>query len=651
MTGRGRRRGSGREGIHTLRTARSFAAVVSLTLLCALVPVLTGSLPAASASPSLSVFVGYMDTHSTSSSPNQPNPWPYTDPSRYIGTPCANYPNDTTCWDASAVRLDNTTGSDITGVHPVVVIGGSTYDLWGSNVTVLAHSTMVLTETGGQNSENFDGSDFSPNAYNGGNTASCVNSGAIPTVELTIGGSTTSYVDAGQVLNGGGVDSGHCLNGTFVSGRMDESHPWVQIGSGTAVAPSAPRNLTATAGNGSVSLSWTAPTSDGGSVITGYDVYRGTTPGAEASTAVATNVPTASFTDTNLTNGTRYYYVVQAVNGVGSSGTSNEASAVPMLAAPTVPSPPLGLTATPGSGSVDLSWTVPASTGGSPITGYDVYRGTASGAEVSTPLAVNVQGTSYLDPADPNGSVYFYAVTAINAVGQSSLSNEASAAPRPTVPTPPQRLTATGFAGGVALAWAPPVSDGGSGVTGYSVYRGTSAGAESATPIATNVTIPRFTDTSAGGLLEYYQVVAVNGIGTSTRSNEAAARASGAAGSLVSLVPQRVLDSRSGVGAVGPVRAGGTVVLPVAGRAGVPVSGVSAVVLTVTVTSAAGPGFVTVFAAGSARPGVSNVNFAAGQTVADLVVTRVGSGGAVALFNGSSRSVQLVADVSGYVLG
>ncbi len=97
-----------------------------------------------------------------------------------------------------------------------------------------AHGTLVLTETGAQNSTNFDGSDYPPNAYNGGNFASCANSGAIPAVKITIAGSTTTYMDSGQVLNGGGVDSGHCLNGSFVSGRMDESHPWALPDLGSA---------------------------------------------------------------------------------------------------------------------------------------------------------------------------------------------------------------------------------------------------------------------------------------------------------------------------------------------------------------------------------------------------------------------------------
>ena len=140
----------------------------------------------------------------------------------------------------------------------------------------------MLTETGAQNSTNFDGSDYPPNAYNGGSTASCANSGAVPSVKITDGRDTTTYADSGQVLNGGGVDAGHCLNGSFVSGRMDESHHWMQIGAAAPSAPTAPQSLAATAGSGSVALTWAAPASNGGATITGYNVYRGTTPGGEA---------------------------------------------------------------------------------------------------------------------------------------------------------------------------------------------------------------------------------------------------------------------------------------------------------------------------------------------------------------------------------
>jgi fibronectin type 3 domain-containing protein len=465
-----------------------------------------------------------MDTHTVPSSAKQPNPWPYTDPSSFDGSPCPNFPKDTTCWDASAIRLDNPGSADVTGVHPVVKIGTRVYDLWGSNVTVKAHGTMVLTETGQQNSTNFDGSDYPPNAYNGGNTASCANSGAIPAVSLTIGGVMTTYMDSGQVLNGGGVDSGHCLNGAFVSGRMDESHPWVQIGSSAPTAPTAPQSLAATAGSGSVTLTWVAPASDGGAAITGYNIYRGTSPGSESATPIAANVSAAGFTDSGLVNGTTYYYKVAAVNSAGTSGQSNEAFATPQLVQASVPSAPQGLTAAGGNSSVQLSWSAPATDGGSAITGYDVYRGTSAGGESSTPVAANVTGRSFTDTGLVNGTAYFYIVTAVNAVGISAHSGEASATPQATVPSPPLALTASAGNATVTLAWSVPAADGGSAITGYDVYRGTSAGGESSTPVAANVTGRSFTDTGlVNGTTYFYTVAAVNGVGVSAKSAEMSA--------------------------------------------------------------------------------------------------------------------------------
>ena len=113
--------------------------------LAPLAPVLAS--PASAATP-LNVFVGYMDTHTVGFSSNQPNPWPYTDPSSYDGTPCPGYPNDTSCWDASAVRLTNPGSTAVTGVQVVVTMGSHTYALWGSNLTVKAGGMLVLTETG-----------------------------------------------------------------------------------------------------------------------------------------------------------------------------------------------------------------------------------------------------------------------------------------------------------------------------------------------------------------------------------------------------------------------------------------------------------------------------------------------------------------------
>src|SRR6185369_5546499 len=93
--------------------------------------------------------------------------------------------------------------------------------------------------------------------------------------------------------------------------------------------PGAPGALSATPGNAQVSLSWTAA-----SGATGYRVHRGTASGGPYTT-IQSNLFATSFTNTGLTNGTAYYYVVTATNGAGEGPNSNEASATP-VAPPTV---------------------------------------------------------------------------------------------------------------------------------------------------------------------------------------------------------------------------------------------------------------------------------------------------------------------------
>src|SRR5438309_2250549 len=101
-----------------------------------------------------------------------------------------------------------------------------------------------------------------------------------------------------------------------------------------------------------------------------------------------------------------------------------------------------------------------------------------------------------------------------------------------------------------------------------------------------------------------------------------------AAGSFGSVAPARLLDTRAGTGAPrAAVTADGTVHLQVTGRGGIPATGVSAVVLNVTVTQPRSAGVITVYADGTSRPMASNLNFLAGQTVPNLVVAPVGADG------------------------
>src|SRR5207249_452310 len=114
---------------------------------------------------------------------------------------------------------------------------------------------------------------------------------------------------------------------------------------------------------------------------------------------------------------------VRAVNSVGVSSLSNEASATAI----TVPSAPQNLQASAGTRNATLTWDAPSSNGGSPITGYKIYRSTSSGTETGYVSLGNVN--SYTNTGLTPGVTYFYKVRAVNSVGLSPLSSETSATP------------------------------------------------------------------------------------------------------------------------------------------------------------------------------------------------------------------------------
>jgi len=117
------------------------------------------------------------------------------------------------------------------------------------------------------------------------------------------------------------------------------------------------------------------------------------------------------------------------------------------------------------------------------------------------------------------------------------------------------------------------------------------------------------------------------------------------------LTPARILDTRIGQGApMAPLGAGASMHVQVTGQGGVPASGVTAVVLNVTVTQPTVGGFLTVWPTGVAQPVVSNLNFVNGQTVPNLVVVKVGAGGQVDMYN-NHGTTHVVADVFGWYGG
>jgi RHS repeat-associated protein len=116
--------------------------------------------------------------------------------------------------------------------------------------------------------------------------------------------------------------------------------------------------------------------------------------------------------------------------------------------------------------------------------------------------------------------------------------------------------------------------------------------------------------------------------------------------------PVRLLDTRSGTGGTtGPVAAGSVVVLSVAGSNGVPSSGVTAVMVNLTVTAPTAAGNLTAYADGASLPAVSDVNYASGQTVANMVTVPLGADGKIDIRVEGSGTAQVLADLGGYDYG
>jgi hypothetical protein len=206
-------------------------------------------------------------------------------------------------------------------------------------------------------------------------------------------------------------------------------------------APDAPTSLSGTAGDGQVSLSWTAPSNDGGAAITDYTVQYSTNGGSTWTTFSRAASTATTATVTGLTNGTVYSFRVAAVNSVGTGAYS---SLDPLVAPRTTPDAPTSLAATSGNAQVALSWTAPASNGGAAITDYAVQFSSNGGSTWSTFADGTSTATSATVTGLTNGTVYTFRVAAVNSAGTGSYST-ASVSVTPSAP--PLSPTTSGWTG------------------------------------------------------------------------------------------------------------------------------------------------------------------------------------------------------------
>ena len=170
----------------------------------------------------------------------------------------------------------------------------------------------------------------------------------------------------------------------------------------TTTIPGAPTSVVATAGNASASVAFTAPASNGGSVITGYTVTS--SPGSFTATGATSPVNV-----TGLTNGTAYTFTVVATNAVGNSVASTASTAV---IPKTVPGAPTSVVATVNDPQVLVAFVAPTNNGGSAITGYTVTSSPGSFTATGATSPITVTGLAH-------GTFYIFTVVATNAVGNS----------------------------------------------------------------------------------------------------------------------------------------------------------------------------------------------------------------------------------------
>ncbi|MES2308415.1 MAG: fibronectin type III domain-containing protein [Verrucomicrobiota bacterium] len=288
----------------------------------------------------------------------------------------------------------------------------------------------------------------------------------------------------------------------------------VSAASSQAIATplSIPVGVTATPGNAQVSLSWASAAG-----ASSYKIRRSTTSGSGYVDFTGNTTTALTFTNTGLTNGTTYYYVVLAVNATGTSSPSSQVSATPV--AP--PVAPTGLIGTPGNTQATLSWSATAG-----ATSYKVQRSTTTGTGYVdfTGNTVTAPTVTLTNTGLTNGTTYYYVVFAINAGGTSPKSNEVNVVPTP-VPAAPTGLTATAGNAQAILNWTAV-----SGATSYKVQRSTTSGSGYVDFTNNTVTAPTVTLTNSGltnGTTYYYVVKAINGSGTSGNSNQASVTPSG----------------------------------------------------------------------------------------------------------------------------
>ncbi len=293
---------------------------------------------------------------------------------------------------------------------------------------------------------------------------------------------------------------------------IGESSASAEVNGTPATTASTPSIVSVSTNDGSLSVAFSAPTSNGGSSITSYEY---STNGGTTWVRRTSGGSTSPVVITGLTNGVAYNIKLRAVNGIGAGADSTA-----LVGIPQVPGAgrPISVTTTALNNSVRIAWAPPAAYVGAPIVGYRVNATPGSGSCTWTSGEYNclISGLT-------NGTSYTFTVTSLrddNGTLRDIDTSVASATTAPrTLPGAPTGATALGGGNEAALSWSAPASTGGAAITDYRIEYSSDSGvtwSEYSDAISADLT------TTVGGLLPgtryIFRVAAINPAGLGTFS-------------------------------------------------------------------------------------------------------------------------------------
>jgi titin len=349
------------------------------------------------------------------------------------------------------IGLTNGTGYefDIFAVNSVGIGASANYNL-GTPFTIPGDPGITADPTPGNGSLTFS---WTAPTDNGGSV--------ITSYTLSdVNNSGTSYnlqiTDSPYKVTGLTNETAYTFQILATNDAGDGSIVTYNAGTPVTVAPEAPQ-LTSnpTAGNGSLTFAWTAPTDDGGESITGYTLYDSN----NTQTTVDLDITDSPYTFSGLSNGTSYTFAIYAINSIGNGAIATYESKTPC----TVPGAPV-ITATPipGNGTLKFAWTAPTDNGGSAIISYSLYN------PLGGTYTLQLSDSPYLVTGLTDGTPLIFEISANNVAGESSKATYNAASPTAIPPSAPN-ITADPTVGNKRLtfAWTAPSDNGGSNITGY----------------------------------------------------------------------------------------------------------------------------------------------------------------------------------------